>query len=314
MSPSPLPSPDAARAERVRRGVRAAQAGLVANTGLVVVKVVAGIVGHSYALVADGVESSMDVFSSLVVWRGLRVSGRSADDAFHFGYGKAEALSAVVVAVLLLGAAVGITVASVREILTPHHLPAPWTLAVLVGVVAIKAVLSRRVKAVGEEIGSGAVEADAWHHLSDALTSAAAFVGITVALVGGPGWEAADDWAALAAAGIIAANGIRAMRGATAELMDRAPAPPVLAAITDVAAAVPGVLATEKLRARPAGLGVYVDLHVQADPDLSLHDAHALGGRVKRRIREAVPEVLDVLVHMEPFEPGDAVEPAADAD
>jgi cation diffusion facilitator family transporter len=207
------------------------------------------------------------------------------------------------VSLMLLGVAAGIGVAAVDEIRTPHHAPAAFTLAVLVGVVLVKEGLFRRVAAVGHETGSTAVAADAWHHRSDAITSAAAFLVIGVALVGGPRWESADDWAALAAAGIIAVNGVRLLRPAVNALMDRMPGPAVVEAISLAARAVPGVLATEKLRVRTFGTGYFVDLHVQADPGLSLRAAHALSGRVKAAVRAAVPAVFDASIHMEPFEP-----------
>lgn len=282
--------------------MRAAVTGLLVNAALVAVKLLAGVVGDSYALVADAVESSTDIFSSLVVWAGLRVTTRPADEEYPYGYGKAEALATAVVALMLTGAALGIAAAAVTEIRTPHHAPAPFTLAVVVGVVAVKWVLSRRVRRVGEETGSHAVKADAWHHLSDAVTSAAAFVGISIALWGGPGWEAADDWAALAAAAVIAFNGVRLLRPAIGDLMDRMPAGPDVDRIARAAEAVDGVLAIEKLRVRRLGLDYYVDLHVQADPGLPLHDAHTLSGKVKGAIRAAVPGVAGVLVHMEPYE------------
>ncbi len=287
-------------AERARQGIRMAQIGLLVNAVLVIVKVLAGLIGHSYALVADGIESSTDIFSSLVVWRGLKVSERSADDLFHFGYRKAESLSAAVVALLLLGAAIGISIQAVREIVTPHHLPAPFTLVVLVLVVAIKETLFRRVSAVAAHVDSRAVATDAWHHRSDAFTSGAAFIGILIAIVGGPGWEEADDWAALAAAGVIAFNGVRMLRPAAEDLMDRAPDSDLLSRIASAAVGIPGVLLVEKLRARRAGLGYFVDVHVQADSTMSLFDAHELGHEVKNRILEAAPSVLDVVVHMEP--------------
>jgi cation diffusion facilitator family transporter len=167
-----------------RGGIRAVQFGIVINAALAAIKLVAGIVGNTYALVADAVESTADILGSLVVWGGLRVAALPADEDHPYGHGKAEALAAAVVSLMLLGAAVGIGVEAVREIRTPHHTPAPWTLAVLVGVMIVKWTLSRRVHAVGAETGSTAVQADAAHHLSDAITSAAAFIGITVALVG----------------------------------------------------------------------------------------------------------------------------------
>jgi cation diffusion facilitator family transporter len=158
------------------------------------------------------------------------------------------------------------------------------------------------VSRVSQEVSSTAVAADAWHHRSDALTSLAAFVGISIALIGGPGWEAADDWAALAASAVILFNGIRLLRPAVYDLMDRSPGGELLERISAAATGTSDVRAIEKLKVRKAGLGYYVDLHVQTDPTMPLHDAHILSGRVKSAIRQAVPEVLGVLIHMEPHE------------
>lgn len=288
--------------ERLERGTRAAQMGLLANAVLAIVKFLAGVAGNSYALVADAVESATDIFSSLIVWGGLRISARSADEQFPFGYGKAESLATTVVALMLLGAATGVAIEAVREILTPHQVPAPFTLAVLLGVIVVKEILFRRVFQVGEEVESTAVRGDAWHHRSDAITSAAAAVGITVALIGGPEWAEADDWAALLAAGVIYFNGWRILRPAIGDLMDRSPGAAVIERIASTAATVPEVQAVETLKVRRAGVGLYVDIHVQADPGMSLHDAHILSGMVKSAIRREVPAVLGVLVHMEPFE------------
>jgi cation diffusion facilitator family transporter len=288
--------------ERLERGTRAAQMGLLVNAVLAVVKFLAGLIGNSYALVADAVESATDIFSSLIVWGGLRISARSADEQFPFGYGKAESLATAVVALLLLGAATGVAIEAVREILTPHQVPAPFTLAVLLGVILVKEILFRRVFEVGEEVESTAVRGDAWHHRSDAITSAAAAVGITIALIGGPEWAEADDWAALLAAGVIYFNGWKILRPAIGDLMDRSPGASVIERISATAAGVPEVQAIEKLKVRRAGVGLYVDIHVQADPGMSLHDAHILSGKVKTAIRREIPAVQGVLVHMEPFE------------
>jgi cation diffusion facilitator family transporter len=285
-----------------RKGIRSAQAGLLINAALVVVKLVAGVVGNAYALVADAIESAADIFSSLVVWGGLRIASREADDEYPFGYGKAEALATAVVATMLLGAAAGISVEAIREIRTPHHTPAPFTLFVLVGVIVVKEVLFRRVLAVGEATASTAVQADAWHHRSDALTSAAAFVGIAVALLGGEGWEQADDWAALVAAAVIVVNGARLLRAAIADLMDRSPGAGLMERIAAATATTPEVRDFHKLKVRKVGLGYYVDLHVQAHPLMSLRDAHVVSGKVKAAIRAHVPEVAGVMIHMEPYE------------
>ena len=274
---------------------------MLVNALLALIKLFAGIVGNTYALVADAVESTADIFASLVVWGGLRVATRDPDEEYPFGYGKAESVAAAVVAMMLVAAAIGIGFEAVREIRTPHKTPAPWTLLVLVAVLFVKFVLFRRTLSIGEEAGSTAGKADAWHHLSDAITSAAAFVGISIALWGGPGWEQADDWAALFAAAVICYNGFVLLRPAIYDLMDKMPGSEIISGVRTAAEAVPTVRAIEKLTARKAGLVYYVDIHVQADPSMSLHDAHELSGAVKSAIRASVPRIAGVLVHMEPY-------------
>lgn len=279
-----------------------AERGLILNAVMALVKFVAGVLGNSYALIADAVESIADLFGSVVVWGGLRIAGREADRQFPFGYGKAEALATVIVGLMLVGAATGIAIEAVREIITPHHAPAPFTLAVLVGVIVIKAAWSRKVLQGARAAGSGLVEADAWHHRADAITSAAAFVGISVALIGGDGWESADAVAALLASTLIFWNALKILRPAVGELMDRAADDGLLAAVDRAAREVPEVHATEKLRIRKTGSSFLVEIHVQSDPAMPLREAHIVSGKVKSAIRARVTAVRDVLVHMEPFE------------
>ena len=283
------------------KGIRASQLGILINTLLAVAKLLAGIIGNSYALVADAVESGGDVFSSLIVMSGLRIARRDPTEEFPFGFGRAETLATAVVALMLIGTAIGIAIEAVREIRTPHHMPAAWTLVVLAAVVVVKWLVSRKVHAVGVETGSGAVEADAWHHLSDAITSTAAFVGISIALWGGPGWEPADDWAALLGTSVIAFNGVKILRSALRDLMDAAPGDEIVGSVRKTSERVSGVLAIEKLLIRRSGMYYQVAIHVQASPAMSLVDSHALGGRVKAAIQETLPQVRNVLVHMEPF-------------
>ena len=282
--------------------VKAARFGMAVNVCLTAAKLVAGLIGHSYALIADAAESAFDLFGSLAVWTGVRIADRDATDEFPFGFGKAEALAGATVAVLLLIASLGIAVASIHEIRTPHHAPAPWTLLVLAAVMAVKELVAKRVRRIAREQGSAALAADAQHHRSDALTSLAAFIGITIALIGGAGWESADDWAALIAAFIIAWNGLHLMRDAVADLMDQSADAPVIAAVRTAAQSVDDVRAVEKLAVRRAGRGYFVDIHVQADPAMSLESAHIVSGKVKGAIRATNPQVLGVLVHMEPHE------------
>jgi cation diffusion facilitator family transporter len=282
------------------RSIRWAQAGLITNACLVFVKLFSGIIGHSNALIADAVESSADIFSSLIVWMGLSIAGRPPDEDHPYGHGKAEPLAAAVVSLMLLGAAVAISIIAIRDIRTPHHLPSPFTLFVAAGVILVKEILYRRVSRVGREVGGTAIVADAWHHRADAISSLAAFIGISIALWRGRGWEAADDWAALVAALVVAVNGVRTLRPAIAGLMDEAPDRSVKERVLQAASNADGVRGVETLNVRGSGLGFYVDVHVKADPALSLEAAHEIAARVKYAILAAVPSVVGVLVHMEP--------------
>ena len=194
----------------VKRGIRSALLGVGINLALATVKCAAGVIGHSFALVADGIESLSDVVSSCVVALGLWLAIKPPDRDHPYGHGKAEPIASAVVSLALIGAAIAIAAESISEIRTPHRLPAAYTLGVLLVVVAIKFLMSRYLGKIGAEIESTAVKADAWHHLSDALTSAFAFVGITVGLATRN--AAADDWAALCASPIMLFNGVRQLR------------------------------------------------------------------------------------------------------
>jgi cation diffusion facilitator family transporter len=283
-----------------RTGARVALLGLVINVVLASVKIVAGVIGHAYVLIADGIESALDVGGSIVIWGGLTVAARPPDRTHPYGHGKAEPIAALVVAICVLAAAIGLAIESVREILTPHHGPAPFTLALLVVVIVIKEFLFRYVNRIGRDLESTAVQTDAWHHRSDALTSTAAFIGISVALIGGERWRSADDWAALFACAVIAANGVRLALPAFQEIMDTAPAGKIVRSILAVASSVPGVVEVEKCHARKMGLDYYVDLHVGVDGNISVHEGHEIAHRVKSAIQQSDSRIADVLVHIEP--------------
>src|SRR5215831_311622 len=159
----------------VSRGAQSSLLGIFLNLGLALTKCTAGLLGHSFALVADGLESAADVLSGLVVFFGLKLSIKPPDADHPYGHGKAEPIAAIAVGVSLLGAAGTIIYESLHQILTPHPLPRPYALVVLAGVLIIKELLFRYVGRVGESIASTAVRTDAWHHRSDAITSAFAF-------------------------------------------------------------------------------------------------------------------------------------------
>lgn len=284
----------------VETGLRISGGAIALNIVLALVKIVTGVMGNSYALIADGIESTTDIFASLVVWGGLRISSRPPDETHPYGHGKAESLAGMLVALFLLAAAVLIAVQSVREILTPHHVPAWYTLLVLLLVIAVKEWLFRRMFAVGEDLSSSALKSDAWHHRSDALTSLATLIGIAVALLGGEGYQDADDWAALLACGVIFYNGVRLLRPALNEVMDGAVAGDVEAHIRSLAASVEGVLLVEKCRARKSGLGLLVDLHVVVDGQITVSEGHQIAHRVADALRSADLKIMDVSVHVEP--------------
>jgi cation diffusion facilitator family transporter len=284
------------------RGTRSTVIGMVINCGLAAGKFIAGILGHSYALIADGIESLTDVGSSAVVLIGLRIAMRPPDEDHPYGHGKAEPMAAVAVALALFGAAVVIAVESIHEIRIPHSVPEPWTLAVLAAIVLIKEGLFRYVFRTGSAVGSTAVKTDSWHHRSDAITSGLAFVGISIALLGGNGWESADDWAALLASGLIAFNAVLLLRPAVAELSDAVPSGDLLDRVRAMALRVPGVVAIEKSFIRKLGFDYYLDLHVVVDGALSVREGHAIAHAVKDVVRHSFPRVADVLVHVEPAE------------
>lgn len=281
-------------------GTRTTIIGIIANALLAGIKFLAGILGNSYALVADAVESSTDVFSSLIVWSGLRIARVPPDEDHPYGHGKAEPLAATVVAFALIVAALGIAINSIREIKIPHHAPASFTLVVLVLVVIVKETLYRYVFRKAQLLQSTVIKTDAWHHRSDALTSLAAFIGISIALIGGAGYESADDWAALFASAVISFNAVRLMRPALLEVMDTAPSGEVVRQILESAKQVEGVVGLDKCLVRKMGFDYYVDLHVIVKAELTVKEAHKIGHDVKDRLRSQHPHIKDVLVHIEP--------------
>jgi cation diffusion facilitator family transporter len=280
-------------------GARVALFGMIVNSIFALAKILGGFFGHAYVLIADGIESGLDVAGSFVIWSGLKVAARPPDASHPYGHGKAEPIAAMIVAVGVVAAAVGLAIQSVREIFLPHHAPAPYTLVILIVVIVVKETLFRYVNRIGRKIDSTAVQTDAWHHRSDALTSAAAFIGISVALIGGKRWQSADDWAAIFACAVIATNGIRLLRPAFYEIMDTAPRK-IVKSVCSVASSVPGVMEVEKCRARKMGLDFYVDLHVGVNGNISVHEGHEIAHRVKAAIQQSDSRVADVLVHIEP--------------
>ncbi len=288
-------------AEAASRGVRATLICIGSSALLAAVKIISGIAGYSYALIADGVESMLDIVSSLVVLGTLRIASTPPNEKYPFGYGRVEPIGAIVVSSGLLIAALGIAIQSVREILTPQHAPAAWTLIILVLVVAAKELMFRFLNRTGAAIESSAIQTDAWHHRSDAITSAAAFVGISIALIGGEGYEMADDWAALFACAVIARNGYKLLRNALRDVMDAAPPPEISGRIHHIAGDVLGVEQIDKCLVRKSGLGYFVDLHIEVDGRIPVRDGHEISHRVKDALLASELAIIDVSLHVEPW-------------
>jgi cation diffusion facilitator family transporter len=276
--------------------------GIVLNAVLAVAKFTGGILGNTYALIADGAESTLDIFSSLLVWAGFRVASRPPDANHPYGHGKAEPLAGLAVAIFVFAMAGWVGVHAVHEIITPHLAPKWWTLPLLALVIGVKVWFSRRMKSAGAEAGSTALGVEAMHHWSDAVTSAAAFIGIAIALIGGDGWEAADDWAALFACAIIAFNGANMVMNALGDVMDTAVPASFENEVRALALAVPGVGALDKVRMRKSGLSYLVDIQVRVDGELTVRAGHDIAHAVKDAlIGSARHRISDVTVHVEPL-------------
>lgn len=282
------------------KGIKTTLLGIITSIILAAIKGIAGILGNSYALIADAIESVSDVFTSIIVLAGLKIAKKPADDTHPYGHGKAEPIAGIIVASALFVAAIVIIIQSIHEIITPHHAPAPFTLIVLVVVVIVKELLFRFILDIGKMVNSVAVKNDAWHHRSDAITSGAAFVGISIALIGGPGYEEADDYAALFASLIIIYNAYRMFKPALFEVMDTAPSKEVIQKIIETSLTVEGVVAIDKCFARKMGFEYYIDMHVIVDGNISVHSGHEISHKVKEKLIETFPAISNVLIHIEP--------------
>jgi cation diffusion facilitator family transporter len=273
---------------------------IAGNAALALVKAAAGFFGNSYALIADAIESTTDVFASLLVLFGLKYANRPADKNHPYGHGKAEPLITFLVVGFLIVSATIIAYKSIQNIGTPHELPEPWTLLVLATIIIWKEISFHVVNKKGRETNSSSLKADAWHHRSDAVTSVAAFAGISIALIFGEGWEAADDWAALFASGFILYNSWLILRPALGEVMDESLNDELVEEIRKISLLVPGIIATEKCFIRKAGMQYHLDLHATVNENLTVKEGHNLAHALKDTLRKEIPQLGHVLVHIEP--------------
>jgi cation diffusion facilitator family transporter len=296
----PLPAHLAANATRAQRGASVVARGIALSLGLGIAKIAGGIAGQAYALVADGIESITDIAVSLLMWGSFQWAARPPDKDHPYGHGKAESVAALLTALVVLGAGVGVGWKAIAEIGDPHRTPAWWTLVILAVVVAIKVPFSRRLTEVGRDTSSSALGAEAWHHLSDAIASAAAFIGISIAVVGGRRYASADGWAALVASVVIAVNGLKIFKCSLGELMDVAVPDTLENEVRGIALGVPGVSSLDKCRIRKSGVSYLVEIEVQVPGDLSVRAGHDIAHLVKDSLLASGLKVSDVTVHIEP--------------
>ncbi len=275
---------------------------ITGNLILAVIKGVAGYFGNSYALIADAIESTSDVFSSFLVLFGIKYANRPADKNHPYGHGRAEPLVTFLVVGFLVASAMVIAHDAIRNIRTPHELPKPYTLIILGSIIAWKEFSYRRVIRKSKQTHSSALKADAWHHRSDAITSVAAFIGISIAIFMGKGYEAADDWAALFASLFIIYNAYLIFRPALGEIMDEHLYESMEQRIREVALTVRGVIDTEKCYIRKSGMKYHVDLHATVDGNISVKDGHTISHLLKDTLQGEIPELGNVLIHIEPNE------------
>ena len=277
---------------------------IAGNALLAVIKWLTGFFGNSYAMIADAIESTTDIFASVLVLMGIKYASKPADEDHPYGHGRAETLVTFIVVGFLIVSATVIAYESVRYIRTPHEMPESYTLWVLGAIILWKEMSYQWVIRKSRETNSSSLKADAWHHRSDAVTSVAAFIGISIALIGGTGYEAADDWAALFASAFIIYNAWLIFRPALGEIMDEHQYDDLIAQIREVAIRVEGVKGTEKCFIRKAGMKYLVDLHAKVDAEIPVRQGHEIAHRLTDVLKKEIPMIAYVLIHIEPEEVG----------
>lgn len=281
--------------------IRTTYFSLIGNTALAIIKALAGIFGNSYALIADAIESTTDIFASFLVLLGFKYAKRPADENHPYGHGKIEPLITFAVVAFLVVSATVIAYGSIRNIQTPHESPKAWTLIVLGLIIIWKEISFQIVNRKSKKLNSSSLKADAWHHRSDAITSVMAFIGISIAVILGEGYENADDWAALLASGFILYNSYLIFRPALGEVMDEQVYDDLIAEIRTKSLEVPGVLGTEKCFVRKAGMRYNVDLHAMVNSEVSVKVGHTISHNLKDYLRVKIPNLGHVLIHIEPM-------------
>ncbi|RPG35683.1 MAG: cation transporter [Muricauda sp. TMED12] len=285
-----------------KTAIRTTYFSLLGNFSLALIKGLAGFFGNSYALIADAIESTTDIFSSFLVLLGFKYAEKPPDENHPYGHGKIEPLITFIVVAFLVTSATIIAYESIQHIQTPHKTPESWTLIVLGVIILWKEISYQVVIRKSKQTQSSSLRADAWHHRSDAITSVMAFLGISIALIFGEGYETADDWAALLASGFIFYNSYLIFRPALGEIMDEHQYDDLILEIRKKSSQVEGILGTEKCFIRKSGMNYHVDLHAIVDGNISVEKGHWIAHNLKDFLRKEIPNLGHVLIHIEPKE------------
>lgn len=283
------------------KAIRTTYFSIFSNLCLALIKWLAGFFGNSFALIADAIESTTDIFASILVLLGIKYSKRPADNTHPYGHGRIEPLVTFIVVIFLVISATVIAYQSVINLKTPHDPPQAWTLIVLGFIILWKEGSYQFVVRKSKALNSTTLRAEAWHHRSDAITSVAAFIGISIALWFGEGYEHADDWAALFASALILYNCYRIFRPALGEIMDENLFEDMVDLVKQKSLRVEGVLATEKCFVRKIGMTYLVDLHAVVNAELSVKEGHDIAHALKDYLMKEISGISNVFVHIEPF-------------
>ncbi len=276
--------------------------GVAVNISLALLKFVLGVVGHSQALVADAAHSLSDLGTDLILLLGVRYWTAPADENHPYGHKRLETMVSAAIGLLLAGAAVGIGYRAIASFGDPDRVAPSW-IAFIGALLSIlfKEGLYRWTVAAGRRVRSPALEANAWHHRTDAVSSLPVALSVVLAIFH-PAWGFVDQLAALLVTAFLLNAAWHIFINACAELTDRSAPPGDRQEILRLSQEVDGVREVHALRTRLSGGGTQVDLHVLVDGDLSVRDGHGIAGAVKGRLLDEGPGVLDVVVHIEPFE------------
>ncbi len=281
-------------------GQRVALAGMIVSGALAAIKITAGLMGHSTAVVADGLESGGDVFASGIVLLGLTLAAKPADPEHPYGHGRVETLTGLFVGFLLGFTGIGISANALLHIRIQDPLPNSYVIWPLIGSAVVKSMLSGTKFYFGKKIRSAALVADSYNDGVDIVSALAALVAVSLTLLSPHTFAHADHWGAFAVGLIVVFTGIRVARDTSLQLIDTMPDRQTIAKIRAAAQTVPGVQGVEKCFARKTGLQYHVDLHLEVDPEITVRRSHEIATQVRIVIKETLPWVADVLVHVEP--------------